>query len=112
MEWISGVAIVTAADGRVIGAPTAGIVATSSGAGIATPLIYTGPIRGAFGTGSALGLAVGRRAHVVWQAGAHGSLPSYVTSAEQPTRRGSARVFGQGQVHVYGWGSRGFRYGI
>lgn len=80
----------------MIGAATACIVATRSGTRIFAALVYTGPIRRTLGTGHTLGLAVGRSTHVVWQAGTHRTLPNYMTSAEQATRRRSTRVFGQG----------------
>lgn len=100
VEGIPCVPIVAATDGRVVGAATAGVVATCPRTRIFAALIDTGPVRGTLGTGHALGLAVGRSAHVVWQAGADGTIPSHVASAEQATRRGSTGVKRQGQIHI------------
>jgi len=82
VERIPSVAIVATADGRVIGAATTSIVAASSGTRIFAPLVDTGPVRWTLGTGHALGLAVGRSTHVVWQAGTHGTIPNHMASAE------------------------------
>lgn len=100
MERITGVAIVATADGCVVGGATARIVATGAWAGIAASLIDAGPVRGTLSTGHALGLAVGRTAQIVWQTGTDRTTADHVTSAKEATGRGSARIFGQWQIHI------------
>lgn len=100
MERITTVAIVATADGRMIGGTTTRIVATGAGTGIAASLIDAGPVRSALGTGHALGLAIGRTAQIVGQAGTDRTTTDYVTSAKEATGRGSARIFGQWQIHI------------
>lgn len=100
MEWITRVAIVATADRCVVGGATTRIVATCAWAWITASLIDAGPVRGALSTGHALGLAVGRTAQIVWQAGTDRTTADHVTSAKEATGRGSAGIFGQWQIHI------------
>lgn len=100
MERITSVAIVATADGRMVGGATTRIVATGAWAGITASLIDAGPVRGTLSTGHALGLAVGRTAQIVWQAGTDRTTTDHVASAKEATGRGSAWIFGQWQIHI------------
>lgn len=93
-EGIPGQAGVAHAHGLVGDHAAQGTDAAQAGTGIATLLIDAGQVRRALRVGHALGLAVGRRAHKLRQAGAGGSLSDSSALRIRSTWGWTARILG------------------